>query len=102
VSDCQCKIARIPISQQSLKSAAAFDVKEVEPMLVLSRKCGESVVVNGDIKLTIVKVSGSRVRLGIEAPSDVTVTRSELLRGAGAATTVPGDAVQSDAVLAVS
>jgi len=71
-------------------------------MLVLSRKCGESIVVDGDIKLTIMKVSGNRVRLGIEAPSDVTVARSELMRGLEAATSVPENAAETGAVLAVS
>jgi carbon storage regulator len=47
-------------------------------MLVLSRKSGESIVIDGDIKVTIVKVRGNRVRLGIEAPSNVTVKRTEI------------------------
>jgi carbon storage regulator len=71
-------------------------------MLVLSRKRGESVLINGDVKLTIVKVSGNRVRLGIEAPPDVTVARSELMRLPGASVTEPEDAVDTGAVLAVS
>ena len=58
-------------------------------MLVLSRKSGESIVIDGDIRLTIVKVAGNRVRLGIEAPSDVTVTRSELQRHPVAVAAVP-------------
>jgi len=71
-------------------------------MLVLSRKSGESIVINGDVRLTIVKVSGNRVRLGIEAPSDVTVTRSELQRRPVAVPTVAADAVDTGAVYAVS
>ena len=67
-------------------------------MLVLSRKSGESIVIDGDIRLTIVKVSGNRVRLGIEAPSDVTVTRSELQRRPVAVPTVPADAGPAYAV----
>jgi carbon storage regulator len=47
-------------------------------MLVLSRKQGESIVIDGGIKLTVLEVRGSVVRLGIEAPKQVTVLRSEL------------------------
>jgi carbon storage regulator len=71
-------------------------------MLVLSRKSGESIVINGDVKLTIVKVSGNRVRLGIEAPSDVTVTRSELQRRPATVPTVSPDAVDNGGVYAAS
>lgn len=48
-------------------------------MLVLSRKEGQSLVINDDIVVSVVQVSGGRVRLGITAPSSVPVRRSELL-----------------------
>lgn len=69
-------------------------------MLVLSRKSGESILINGDVKLTIVKVSGNRVRLGIEAPSDVTVVRTELQRRAATVPTVTADPFDTDTVYA--
>jgi carbon storage regulator len=47
-------------------------------MLVLTRKLNESIVIDGGIKITIVEVQGNRVRLGIDAPRDVGVRRSEL------------------------
>jgi carbon storage regulator len=47
-------------------------------MLVLSRKIGEFVVINGDIRVTIVSINGSSARLGIEAPREVTVDRAEI------------------------
>ncbi len=47
-------------------------------MLILSRKVGETVYLNEDIEIKIVEVSGDKVRLGIEAPKDVKVLRSEL------------------------
>lgn len=63
-------------------------------MLVLSRKIGESLVVPGcDLKLTVVKVSGQRVKLGIEAPREITVHRSEILQR-DALQKVPADASQ--------
>lgn len=48
-------------------------------MLVLSRKVNEKIVIDGGIVITVVKVEGGQVRLGIEAPSDVKVYREELL-----------------------
>jgi carbon storage regulator len=48
-------------------------------MLVLSRKLNEKIVIDGGIVITVVKVEGGQVRLGIEAPSDVKVYREELL-----------------------
>lgn len=48
-------------------------------MLVLSRKKNESVFLNGNIRVVVVDVRGDKVQLGIEAPSDVTVYRSEVL-----------------------
>lgn len=51
-------------------------------MLVLSRNTLESVelaTANGTIKVMIIAVRGHKVRLGIEAPKDVNITRTELL-----------------------
>lgn len=48
-------------------------------MLVLSRKKNESIYVNGNIRVVIVDVRGDKVQLGVEAPNDVTVYRSEVL-----------------------
>jgi len=47
-------------------------------MLVLSRKRDESIVINGDIVISIVEIKGNRVRLGVVAPKDVVVDRSEV------------------------
>ena len=47
-------------------------------MLVLSRKLGERIVINGNIVVTIVKVDRNQVRVGIEAPKDVPVYREEI------------------------
>jgi len=47
-------------------------------MLVLSRKESEKIRLGDSIVVTIVRVSGDKVRLGIEAPPDVVVLRDEL------------------------
>jgi len=47
-------------------------------MLVLSRKQNERIRVGDSVVVTIVRVSGDKVRIGIEAPPDVRVLRDEL------------------------
>jgi len=47
-------------------------------MLVLSRKKNESIVVNDSIVITVVEIRGDKVRLGIEAPREVPIHRSEV------------------------
>jgi carbon storage regulator len=47
-------------------------------MLVLSRKVGEKLVIGNEIWVTVVAVNGNRVRVGIAAPDDVPILRSEL------------------------
>jgi carbon storage regulator len=49
-------------------------------MLVLSRKPGEKVVITGGITISVLEVVGCRVKLGIEAPDQVCVLRTELAR----------------------
>lgn len=48
-------------------------------MLVLSRKCGEKIVIpDQNILLTVLEIRGDRIRLGIEAPADIPVHREEI------------------------
>lgn len=47
-------------------------------MLVLTRKIGESIRVNENVKITIVDVKGKNIRLGIEAPRSTKVYREEV------------------------
>ena len=47
-------------------------------MLVLSRKKNESIVIGGTIVITVVEVRGDKVRLGIQAPTEIAVHRLEV------------------------
>jgi len=47
-------------------------------MLILSRRTDESVVIDGDIVVTVVDVQGGVVRLGFTAPDDVAIDREEV------------------------
>ena len=48
-------------------------------MLVLTRKRGEQIVIGGTIRIEVLELKGGRVRLGVTAPRDVTIHRTEVL-----------------------
>lgn len=47
-------------------------------MLILTRRNGESLIIDHDIKLRILGIRGQQVRIGIDAPQDVAVHREEI------------------------
>lgn len=47
-------------------------------MLVLTRRNGESIIIEGKIEIKVLKIKGSQVHLGIDAPREVTVHRKEV------------------------
>jgi carbon storage regulator len=51
-------------------------------MLVLSRKQSQQIVIGRNIRITVVRIERSQVRLGIDAPDGVVILREELLTGA--------------------
>jgi carbon storage regulator len=50
-------------------------------MLVLTRKLNEKIVIGEDLVLTVVEIQRGRVRLGFEAPKQISIMRQELLGG---------------------
>ena len=48
-------------------------------MLVLSRKTNEGIIIDGKIKVVVLKVQGNIIRIGIEAPREIPVIREELI-----------------------
>jgi carbon storage regulator len=70
-------------TQKSLFSAEValrglFSFHGGRPMLVLSRRLGEQIVIGGEIRITVVAVQGNKVRIGITAPPDIRVDREEI------------------------
>lgn len=47
-------------------------------MLVLSRRLGETLIIGDDVKISVLGISGNQVRLGIDAPKDISVHREEV------------------------
>lgn len=47
-------------------------------MLVLTRRVGETIVIDGCIRVTVVSVKGDKVRIGVEAPDHIRVDREEV------------------------
>jgi carbon storage regulator len=72
-----------PLETFTVKEFAAFvgdgsAPPRIGPMLVLSRKKDESIVINNDITIVVVEIRGDKVRLGVEAPKEVPVHRREV------------------------
>ncbi len=59
-------------------------------MLVLSRRTNETLVIDNNIRFTVLSVHGNQVRIGIEAPDDVIVLREEIIQHGGRAHTSSG------------
>ena len=53
-------------------------------MLVLRRKVNQSIVIGDNIRVVVVGVEGDHVKIGVQAPRDVTVHRSEIVDGGAA------------------
>jgi carbon storage regulator len=53
-------------------------------MLVLRRKVGERIILDGVISVSVLAVEGERVKIGITAPAEVAIVREELLKSAAA------------------
>jgi len=49
-------------------------------MLILSRKSGQSILIGDDIKIRIIEVKGNQVRIGVEAPRNISVHREEIYK----------------------
>lgn len=47
-------------------------------MLILSRKSGETLLINDDIEIKIIDVNGDKVKIGIDAPKNIKILRKEL------------------------
>lgn len=47
-------------------------------MLILTRRIGESLIIGDDVNITVLGIKGNQVRLGINAPKDVSVHREEI------------------------
>lgn len=53
---------------------------EGKDMLILSRRVGECLIIDQDVKVHVLGVSGNQIRIGIEAPKEVTVHRDEVYK----------------------
>jgi carbon storage regulator len=63
-------------------------------MLILTRRIGETVIIGENITMTVLGVKGNQVRLGINAPRDVTVHREEIFLRIRREQEVPSDGAE--------
>lgn len=52
-------------------------------MLVLTRKVGESVLIGGEIEVTLLEIKGDSVRIGVNAPRETRIQRAEIVQAVG-------------------
>ena len=62
-------------------------------MLILSRKTGQTIQISDQITITITQVKGKQVRIGIDAPADISIRRGELVRQQPAVKTQPEESL---------
>jgi carbon storage regulator len=55
--------------------------RRAKPMLVLSRKPGERILIGDKISITVVRIAPGIVRIGVDAPDDLPILREELTTG---------------------
>ena len=67
-----------PLRLEQLRTNAAWLLTRGSDMLVLSRHRDESIIIGDNIVITVVDVRGDKVRLGIDAPTDIPVHRQEV------------------------
>jgi len=65
-------------------------------MLVLSRKSGERILIGDDIKITIVRIGPNSVRIGVDAPGQMSIVREELCAETSQAAAFHGEPQDSD------
>lgn len=79
---CPASPRKIILSQQKIRISARGGITEAGSgivfMLYLTRKVGESVIINDNIEVTVVEVRGKTIKLGFTFPPDVNVLRREL------------------------
>ena len=61
-----------------LEAVDCFVLKGDFIMLILTRRIGETLIIGDDVNITVLGVKGNQVRLGINAPKDVSVHREEI------------------------
>ncbi len=49
-------------------------------MLILTRRLGESIIIEDNIKVTVVDISNQQIKLGIDAPKHITINREEVAK----------------------
>lgn len=66
-------------------------------MLVLTRRIGESILIDGEIEVTLLDIKGDSVRIGVNAPRETRIQRAEIVSAVGAENTAAAADAGADA-----
>ena len=70
-------------------------------MLILTRRVGEKVMIGDDVSVTVLRVKGNQVRLGVDAPKSVSVQREEIfnrMKSEGEEPGAPGEEAEESSL----
>jgi carbon storage regulator len=76
--DSACEMRKQGGVTQGRRRSPANPLKEERAMLVLSRRLGQRFQIGRDVEITIVKIDRNSVRIGIDAPGNVSIVREEI------------------------
>ena len=62
----------------TLRAIVSLPKEMVNDMLILNRKIGESIILDNDMEIKILEIQDGRVKIGVEAPRDISILRKEV------------------------
>jgi len=62
-------------------------------MLILTRRLGESIIIEDNIKITVIDINKQQIKLGIDAPKHITINREEVANKAKDENQLPPDSI---------
>ena len=72
------RIQSVPLYARNARFVQDKHLQEKSNMLILTRRVGETLMIGDEVTVTVLGVKGNQVRIGVNAPKDVSVHREEI------------------------